>query len=93
MIGSGCSHAIVLYCNNLLTKHVTYNINIMHSILKGQNAMLCFVMRCNDLQYNTMFCYVCILALQFLTWYKMQCFELVWNAMFCNAIQCIGRTH
>jgi hypothetical protein len=28
---------IVLYCNNLLTKHVTHNINIMHNILKGQN--------------------------------------------------------
>ena len=30
---------IVLYCNGLLTKHVTHNINIMHNILKGHNKL------------------------------------------------------
>jgi hypothetical protein len=26
-----------LYCNSLLTNHITHNINIMHNILKGHN--------------------------------------------------------
>ncbi len=30
---------IVLYCNSLLTKHVTHNINIMHNILKGHRKV------------------------------------------------------
>jgi hypothetical protein len=30
---------VVLYCNSLLTKHVTHNINIMHNILKGHNKI------------------------------------------------------
>jgi hypothetical protein len=29
----------VLYCNSLLTKHVTHNINIMQNILKGHNKI------------------------------------------------------
>ena len=28
-------NTLVLYCNSLLTKHVTHDINIMHNILKG----------------------------------------------------------
>jgi hypothetical protein len=27
----------VLYCNSLLTKHITHDKNIMHNILKGHN--------------------------------------------------------
>ena len=38
--GTHVGNCIVLYCNNLLTKHVTHNINIMHSILKAQNNNL-----------------------------------------------------
>jgi hypothetical protein len=30
---------VVLYCNSLLTKHVTHNINIMQNILKGHNKI------------------------------------------------------
>jgi hypothetical protein len=37
---------IVLYCNNLLTKHVTHNINIMHNILKGQKVRIKSLLEC-----------------------------------------------
>jgi hypothetical protein len=36
---TGSIAVIVLYCNILLTKHVTHNINIMHKILKGHNKI------------------------------------------------------
>jgi hypothetical protein len=45
---------IVLYCNSLLTKHVTHYINIMQKILKGHNVFVFFGTTSPFLKLRTM---------------------------------------